>query len=90
MVLNLKLLAALSAMRTVPNKTVKEAPFHVAFGFESQTPRDTVRNNMIGKSLGDKKRRNVSSFDESKEYPLEILFTHSMETGRQKTARKKT
>ena len=56
MVLNLKLLATLSAMRAVANKTVKEAPFHVAFGFEAQTPRDTVRNNMIGKSSGNKRR----------------------------------
>ena len=54
MVLNLKLLATLSAMRTVANKTVKEAPFHVAFGFEARTPGDTIRNNMIGKSSGNK------------------------------------
>jgi hypothetical protein len=41
---DLKLPAALSAMRTVVNKTTKETPFYVAFGFEARNPGDVIRS----------------------------------------------
>lgn len=38
-----KLPSALSAIRTVGNKTTKETPFYVAFGFEARNPADIIR-----------------------------------------------
>lgn len=42
-----KLPAALSAIRTVENKTTKETPFYVAFGFESRNPGDIIQRDTV-------------------------------------------
>ena len=58
----LKLPAAPSAMRTVANKTTKETPFYVAFGFEARNPGDIIRDETTtGNNSGKKRMQEMSA-----------------------------
>ena len=81
-----KLPSALSAIRTVVNKTTNETPFCVAFGFEALKPTDIARSEIIA-AAPDSIKEWTNRLDYLKNFHARVRSRILQQHGERKTTR---